>query len=108
MDINPLVPGAAGVFGGGFVLFFILVSVLIAAGFVTVITLIVVNMRRVRARGYNPLTLQADLTTGLLNSQTLAPRQTKTARLAELDQLLADGAITTSEHATSRARILST
>jgi hypothetical protein len=82
------------------------VPVLMVVILVVGIIVAIVNAMRVVQRGHNPLTLQTDLQLQALDSEVLAPSQSLEVRLAEVDALLAKGAISESEHATARAAIL--
>ena len=67
------------------------------------------NVNKVVQSGNDPTTIETDLAIRAMQSQALAPeRAAKSAsqRLAELDELLASGAITTDEHAAARAKVL--
>jgi Tfp pilus assembly protein PilV len=90
----------------GFSIFFVIVAVLVVAVFVLVITVFVRNARAVRRSGHDPLTLQADLATRLMNSDLLSSRRPVEERLQELDALRSRGTITDSEHAAARAEVL--
>jgi hypothetical protein len=94
-------------FGPTFTALFAIVGIMILAGTATVIVLIVVNVRKVRQAGHDPLTLNADLSVRALDSALLAPEKTTEARLAELDDLLKRGVISPEEHAEARMRVLS-
>lgn len=85
---------------------FIIAGAVIAVGFVVVIVLAVRNSNRIRQAGHDPLTLQSDLALKVMNSDLLSPEKPVADRLAELDALLASGAITEPEHAAARAKIL--
>jgi hypothetical protein len=82
------------------------VALLVVAGFALVITLAVVNARRLRRQGLNPLTLQSDLAARAMGSRLLAPERTKADRLTELDDLLGAGRISREEFTSARERIL--
>ena len=94
-------------FGPTFTALFAIVGILILAGTATVIVLIVMNVRKVRRAGHNPLTMNADLSVRALDSALLAPAKTTDARLAELDDLLQRGVISSEEHGEARMRVLS-
>ncbi|WP_193509132.1 SHOCT domain-containing protein [Cryobacterium sp. BB736] len=90
-----------------FTALFAIVGILILAGTAAVVVLIVLNVRKVKRVGHNPLTLNADLSVRALNSALLAPEKSIEARLAELDDLLKRGVISTDEHGQARLRVLS-
>ncbi len=94
-------------FGPTFTGLFAIVGILILAGTAAVIVLIVMNLRKVRQAGHDPLTMNADLSVRALDSALLAPEKTTEARLAELDDLLQRGVITSEEHGEARMRVLS-
>lgn len=100
-DLGPG-PLPSPVFEAGFTV----IPVLIGAVFVLIVVLIAYRAIRLARRGVNPLTLQEDLATRALRSEALAPSRSKADRLAELDRLHRDGAISDEERATARDRIL--
>ncbi|MFD1721981.1 SHOCT domain-containing protein [Amnibacterium endophyticum] len=85
---------------------FVVVPAIIGIVFLLIVVSIVYRSVRLGRRGVNPLTLQEDLAARALRSQALAPARSKAERLAELDRLHADGAITDAERADARDRIL--
>ncbi len=89
-----------------FPILFVIVGAVIAIVFVVVIVQVVANARRVRERGHNPLTLQADLATQLLESDALSRARPTEERLAELDRLHDNHVISAEEYHTARARVL--
>jgi len=99
MDVNPLVPDSFSVIFGVFV-------VIIVLGFGFVIFSIVRNASKATQLGHDPITMQTELTARAIDSQALAPARSVEERLAEVDELLARGAISSDEHAAARARIL--
>ena len=66
----------------------------------------VLNARKARQHGFNPLTMQTDLAAKVMKSNLLGANRSKAERLAELDSLLAAGTITPAEHSEARAAIL--
>jgi hypothetical protein len=94
-------------FGPTFTGLFAIVGILILAGTAAVVVLIVLNVRKVKRAGHNPLTVNADLSVRALDSALLAPEKSIEARLAELDDLLKRGVISTDEHSQARMRLLS-
>ncbi|MCS5734683.1 hypothetical protein [Herbiconiux daphne] len=89
-----------------FPILFVVVAAIIAVVFVVVIVSVVANARRVRRSGHNPLTLQADLATKLLDSDALSAERSTEERLGELDRLRASAAISPDEYQAARARVL--
>lgn len=82
------------------------VALLILVGFVTTLLLAIRNVRVVRRAGKDPWTLQAEIATKLASSEVLAPSRSVEERLGELDDLLARGVISSSEHTAARAAVL--
>ncbi|WP_291051665.1 hypothetical protein [Herbiconiux sp.] len=89
-----------------FPILFVIVAAVIVVVFVVVIVQVVANIRRVRASGHNPLTLQSDLATKLLDSEMLSAGRSTEERLGELDRLHGSRAISDEEYRTARARVL--
>jgi hypothetical protein len=89
-----------------FPILFGIVALIVVAGIALTITLAVVNARRLRQQGLNPLTLQSDLAARAMRAQVLAPARTKAERLTELDDLLGTGRISAEEFQVARERIL--
>jgi hypothetical protein len=87
-------------------LLFTIVPIVIGVIFVLIVVLIVVRVVSLRRKGLNPLTLDTDIAARVMSSDLLAAARPKAERLAELDALLASGAITPAEHATARATII--
>lgn len=87
-------------------LLFIIVPIVIVVIIVVVVVLVVVNVIRVRRAGHNPVTLQSDIATRILDSDVLRAAPTKADQLRELDELRASGQITDTEREAARARIL--
>jgi hypothetical protein len=106
MDPNP--PDFVGTdvsgadFSGAFGVIFAIVIIAIVVS----IILAIVRGARVLDAGHNPLTLETDLALKALDSNALAPTASIEDRLAHLDDLLANGTISKSEHATARAAVL--
>lgn len=96
---NPVIPGA-------FDAIMIVGVVVVLLGFVTVVGLIVYRSTRLLRRGQNPITLQEDLMTQAMRSQTLAPRRSTEERLVELEDLHARGLISDDEHRAARMDLL--
>ncbi|OOB92009.1 hypothetical protein [Rathayibacter sp. VKM Ac-2630] len=84
---------------------FAAVPIVIAAVVVLMVVLIVVNLRRAKKLGVNPLTLETDLAAKLAKDGFGGGR-TLRERLAELDRLRADGTLTAEEHAAARRAAL--
>lgn len=105
-----LSPGFGDVPFAGFGIVFIViavVSVVVIIGVVVLIVLVVArNARKVRQAGYDPLTLNAELATRVLDSSVLQPTQTIEQRLAEVEDLRARGVISAEEREKARAEIL--
>ena len=101
MYVNPLLPDAFSVIFG-------VVVVIIVLGFGFVIFSIIRNAQKATELGHDPITMQTELAAKAIDSQALAPARTVEQRLAEVDDLLAAGTISTDEHAAARARILGT
>ncbi|MES2094702.1 MAG: SHOCT domain-containing protein [Actinomycetota bacterium] len=85
---------------------FAVAAVIIGLGIVVTIALAVRNSARVRAAGHDPLTLRTDLAVKLLDSEALSTKATVEQRLKEVDDLLARGVISESEHSSARVAIL--
>jgi len=87
--------------------FFVLVALLVAAGFVYTAYSAARSRRNLRRSGLDPATLQADLAARVMNSPALDPAKPVEQRLAELDDLHRRGVISAEEHRLARARVLS-
>ena len=85
---------------------FVVVGVLVVAGVALTIALFVRNVRAYRRSGLDPMTADADLAVRLMRSEALAPQRSIGDRLAELDQLRRDGAISEEEHRAARHAVL--
>lgn len=96
---NPVIPGA-------FDAIMIVGVVVVLLGFVAVFGIIVYRATRMMRRGQNPITLQEDLMTQAMRSQTLAPQRSTEERLVELGDLHARGLISDDEHRSARADLL--
>ena len=98
-----------GLFAGTGVImigFFILFGILFVGILAFIIIAIVRNAQKARQAGYDPLTMQTELTTKAMSSELLQPAKTVEQRLAELDDLRARGVITDEERDAARAEIL--
>lgn len=95
-------------FSGPFLILFVIVGLIVLAGFVYVGYALVRNRRRLRDAGHDPTTINADLAARAMNSRLLAPADGRPVadRLAELDRLHAAGSITDAERTAARASIL--
>ena len=82
-------------------------AMMVCVMFVGVDVLWVANLLKLRKSGINPLTAQADIINKVMASQALSPSTSLEDRLAELDRLLAQGAISPQEHESARAAVLS-
>ncbi|KJC64036.1 SHOCT domain-containing protein [Agreia bicolorata] len=78
----------------------------IAVVFVYVIVSVFVNASRVRRAGHNPLTLQSDIATKLLDSDALSSQPSVEARLEKIEQLCSAGTISNDEYDAARSRLL--
>ena len=96
---NPLAPDT-------FDFLFAAIPIAVGVIFVLIVVVVVVRVVGLRRKGLNPLTLETDLAAKVMNSEMLAPERPIAERLAEIDTLLAAGAISEAEHAAARARIL--
>lgn len=85
---------------------FWIVGGIVVLVFIFVIVSAVTNAARVRRAGHNPLTLQTDIATKLLDSDALSSQPTVEARLDRLKQLRADDTITSDEYDAARSRLL--
>lgn len=74
--------------------------------FIFVIVSAVKSAARVRRAGHNPLTLQADIATRLLDSDALGSEPTVEARLERLERLRTTGTVTEEEYDAARSRLL--
>ena len=66
----------------------------------------VMNWKKASDAGVNPLTMETEAMTTLINSKALAPEKSVEERLAELDALHAKGTISAAELAAARAEVL--
>ncbi|PFG44913.1 hypothetical protein ATJ97_0187 [Georgenia soli] len=91
-----------------FATLFMVVTVLIAIGGLTVVIIAVKNFRRARQHGLDPFTVETDLAARVMESQLLAPRDASPirARLDELAMLHRDGVISDEEYGRARAAAL--
>jgi hypothetical protein len=87
------------------ILFVIVAAIIVIAGVVIVVSA-VSNARRVRKAGHDPLTLQADLATKLLDSELLSADRSTAERLGELERMHDSRVISEEEYRTARARVL--
>ncbi|KQR24137.1 hypothetical protein ASF79_02630 [Agreia sp. Leaf335] len=83
-----------------------IVGGIIALVFVFVIVSVIANASRARRAGHNPLTLQTDIATKLLDSDALSSQPSVEARLEKIEQLRAAGTISANEYDAARARLL--
>ena len=89
-------------FDAMFTIFPILFVIVLVGG----IALTVMNWKKAADAGVNPLTMETEAMTTLINSKALAPEKTTEARLADLDALHAKGTISAAELAAARAEVL--
>ena len=82
-----------------FVVLFI--GMLVVGGVLTLM-----NWKKAADAGVNPLTMETEAMTTLINSKALAPEKSVEERLAELDALHAKGTISAAELAAARAEVL--
>jgi hypothetical protein len=87
------------------VIFWVIGGIVVVVA-IFVIVSAVTNAARVRRAGHNPLTLQTDIATKLLDSDALSSQPTVEARLQKIEQLRAAGTITGEEYDTARSRLL--
>ncbi|MBF4633169.1 SHOCT domain-containing protein [Agreia pratensis] len=87
------------------IIFWIICGI-IAVVFVFGIVSVVANVRRARRAGHNPLTMQTDIATKLLDSDALSSQPSVEARLEKIEQLRAAGTISNNEYDAARARLL--
>ena len=87
------------------VIFFVTFAVLFVGTFAFIIGATVYRWRAAKRSGLDPMAGDIQLMAAARTSQLLAPAD-PTARLAQLDKLLADGTISREEHAKARERIL--
>jgi hypothetical protein len=106
-------------FTSAFNALFIIVPVLIVGTIVLMIVLAVVNARRLRSKGINPLATEAEIVADAVRSsaaqrsgaqpaRATGRTQSLEARLAEIEQLHAAGKITGAERDAARASVLGT
>lgn len=88
--------------------FFTFVCIVVGIGFLFTIYVAVRNYSAAKKAGYDPFTLQTDLTTTAMKSGMMSPTRSMEDRLREVDDLLQRGVINAAEHATARAEILRT
>jgi hypothetical protein len=79
---------------------------IIALVFVIVVVSVIANVVRARRAGHNPLTMQTDIATKLLDSDMLSSQPSVEARLEKIEQLRAAGTISSNEYDVARARLL--
>jgi cell shape-determining protein MreC len=96
---------------------FIIIPIIIVGMIVLMIVLAVLNARRLRSKGINPLSTEAEIVADAVRSSAAQrsaaqpaarPAQTLEARLAEIEQLHAAGKITSAERDAARASVLGT
>lgn len=85
---------------------FVLFAIVIALGFAFTIFVAIRNFMAAKKAGYDPFTLQTDLTTTAMKSGMMSPTKSIESRLAEVDDLHERGVISDAEHAEARASIL--
>ena len=67
----------------------------------------ILSLRKLQKSGVSPITPAADIAGRLANSEMLAPAKSLEDRLANLDELLANGTISKEEHAAARINVIS-
>lgn len=96
---------------------FIIIPIIIVGMIILMIVLAVLNARRLRSKGINPLATEAEIVADAVRSSAAQrsiaqpaarPAQSLEARLAEIEQLHATGKITTAERDAARASVLGT
>ncbi|WP_368498439.1 hypothetical protein [Herbiconiux sp. A18JL235] len=90
-----------------FPILFVVAAAIIAVVIAVIVVQAVANARAVRRAGHNPLTLQADLATRLLDSQALSAARSTEERLDALDRMRDERSISDDEYREARARVLS-
>jgi cell shape-determining protein MreC len=104
-------------FTSAFNALFIIIPIIIVGMIILMIVLAVLNARRLRSKGINPLATEAEIVAdavrGSAAQRTSAQpaaraAQTLEARLAEIEQLHAAGKITSAERDAARASVLGT
>lgn len=85
---------------------FTVVPIVIGVVFVAIVVFAIINVRKARKAGHNPLTMQTDLASRALDSELLRPDRPLSDRLSELDGLRENGTISADEHAEARRRVL--
>jgi hypothetical protein len=110
-------PFEGGLLWSGFDALFIIVPILIVGGFVLMVILAVVNARRLKRKGINPLATEAEIMADAMRGPSaqrpgaqpaVATAKTLEARLEELENLHAAGKITAAERDAARASVLGT
>lgn len=97
---DPLIPG-------GYAVMFTVIPIVIVIVFAAIVIIAVMNIRRARKHGLNPLTMQTDMAARFIQHGAGAgPDAPLKDRLAELEALKASGAITEREYAQARASAL--
>lgn len=89
-------------FDAMFTLFPILVVIVIVGG----IAVTLMNWKKAADAGVNPLTMETEAMTTLINSKALASEKSIEERLAELDALHTKGTISAAELSAARAEVL--
>jgi hypothetical protein len=96
---------------------FIIIPIIIVGMIILMIVLAVLNARRLRSKGINPLATEAEIVADAVRSSAAQrptaqpaarPAQSLEARLAEIEQLHATGKITSAERDAARASVLGT
>jgi cell shape-determining protein MreC len=114
-SIEPFLDGDP--FMSAFNALFIIIPIIIVGMIVLMIVLAVLNARRLRSKGINPLATEAEIVADAVRGSAAQrptaqpaarPAQTLEARLAEIEQLHATGKITSAERDAARASVLGT
>lgn len=115
--VDLFVDEGADPFMAAFSALFIIIPIIIVGVIVLMIVLAVLNARRLRSKGINPLASEAEIMADAVRSSAAqrsaaqppaAAAPTLEARLAEIDQLHAAGKITAAERDAARASVLGT
>jgi len=96
--INPITPDLAGVFG--------IVAAVVVIGLIVSMAIRLRNASKAVQAGQNPLTVEYDLALKALSSEALAAPRSTEDKLAEIERLFAEHAITADEREAARLRIL--
>lgn len=85
---------------------FTIVPIIVVLGFVFVIGSMIYRFYAAKREGFDPLAGDIQLAAKARDSKLLAEDRSVEERLAEVDELLAQGTISAEEHKAARARII--